>query len=178
MNPHPGRIEIKAVDRDNFERYTSVGVRSYREHYLHLWEASDASYYFQLSFNPQRLLSELHLDQHYHYIIYLEGEAVGILKLIANRGYPQAESISGLFVEKLYLLNAAAGKGVGRAVMTYAESMAMEMKLTYVWLETMKLGPALEFYKKMNYRIIADKQLGFPGVKEDQREMYILQKIL
>ncbi|MBD0256075.1 MAG: GNAT family N-acetyltransferase, partial [Cytophagales bacterium] len=90
-------------------------------------------------------------------------------------GYPAAHCLE---VERLYLLAAASGHGLGRAALQFAEALARSTGRRVVWLKTMDSSPAVGFYEKLGFRTGGHTRLAFPLMKPEFRNMLIMQKEL
>jgi GNAT superfamily N-acetyltransferase len=155
----------------------AVAVQSYREHYLHLWTDGGA-WYLERSFTPAVLAREMAEPDRYFYLISRGGTPVGFLKVNDKQpldGYPAAHCLE---VERLYLLAAASGHGLGRAALQFSEEMARLKGRRVVWLKTMDTSPAVGFYEKVGFRIGGHTRLTFSLMKPEFRTMLIMQKEL
>lgn len=152
--------------------YIEVGIRAYDQHYLHLWKNEDSSPYINSSFTKKVLKNELRDSNNAHYIVFLKGVPVGILKLIINCACPGYSGTEALLAQKIYILNEYSGKGIGRATLNFIKLQALNYSKKVIWLDTMKKGPAYFFYLKNGFRIIGTIQLALPMAIESERDMY------
>lgn len=173
-----GAVSIIPLRPEHFEPYIQVGTTSYYEHYLHLWKNRDPTYYIENAFRPDVVQKEWEDPEVSLYLIYLKNLPVGILKIILNKTIEWEQNINCLFLERIYILAAYTGKGIGQTALDFAETLAREKGQSQICLETMQKGPALDFYKKNGYAILGGKQLDFPGMVAAERPMYILGKAL
>jgi GNAT superfamily N-acetyltransferase len=169
-------IKFEAVTNENCNLYCKLGIKAYKEHYLHLWKNNDPSPYIEKSFIQDIVKCDLKDTTTLLLIIYAEKKAVGILKLIKDIPFPTHTSKDAIFLEKIYLLNEFSGKGIGSIVLKWVETYGLDSGKKMVWLETMQKGPALNFYLKNGYQIMKEKQLEFEQVLEEQKPMYVLLK--
>ena len=173
-----GAISIVPLRPELFETYIQVGTTSYCQHYLHLWENQDPTYYIENAFRSKVVQKEWEDPEVLLYLIYLETLPVGILKIILDKVINGENKINCLFLERIYLLAAYTGKGIGQAALEFTETLARKKGQNHICLETMQKGPALDFYQKNGYAILGVKQLDFPGMVTAERPMYILGKAL
>ncbi|NHF57885.1 GNAT family N-acetyltransferase [Flavobacteriaceae bacterium TP-CH-4] len=161
-----------------YQNYIRVGVKAYNQHYLHLWEHRDSSPYLKSSFTLEVLKKEQKDSNTELFLIYHETTPVGIVKIIKNRALEPYGADKALLLDKIYVLNEHSGKGIGKKVMDFVIMYALGMNKKIVWLDTMKNGPALQFYLKNGFTIHSETKLKFPTVLNDQRPMYVMYKIL
>ena len=171
-------IHIVPLTPELFDAYIRVGIKSYCEHYLHLWENRDPRPYIENSFSREIVQQEYEDPNVSLYLILRGTLQVGILKLILNKTIELPEHIKCLFLERIYLLAAYSGTGIGARVLQFTEAKARDQNTKAVLLETMQKGPALKFYQKNGYDIWGTKNLGFTGLVEEERPMFILGKYL
>jgi GNAT superfamily N-acetyltransferase len=169
-------IKFEAVTNENCHLYCKLGIRAYKEHYLHLWKNNDPSPYIKKSFRPDIVKCDLKDTTTFLLIIYAGKKAVGILKLIKDFPFSTHTIKDSVFLEKIYLINEFSGKGIGSIVLKWVETYCLDSGKNMVWLETMQKGPALNFYLKNGYHIIKEKQLEFDQVLDEQKPMYVLLK--
>jgi GNAT superfamily N-acetyltransferase len=171
-----GSISFEAVKPANQDTYMAVGTLSYRQHYTHLWERGDPSPYLASSFTAEVVAGELSDSGSAHFIVTMDGKEVGILKIIKDCPVGTYSASEALLIEKIYLLNNSTGRGIGAAVLEFAETYARQLGKKVIWLDTMQKGPALHFYLKHDYRILEEHTLHYTEVLDEERPMYILIK--
>lgn len=113
-----------------------------------------------------------------NYIINLDGEAVGILKLVKNCGIDEISDSEALKAEKIYLLQEQSGKGIGKQLLQFIEDMATTLNKRVVWLDAMQKGKPIHFYQKNGYVIKRESEVVLPHVKPTEKAMWILTKKL
>lgn len=172
------RVSIIPVKPELFDTYIRVGAQSYREHYLHLWQKADPKAYMEVSFTKKVVQQEWEDSNCRLFLIYLEKNPAGILKLIMNKTLKEVAVRDCLFLERIYLLREYSGQGLGKYALKYIEALGSENNREKLCLATMQKGRALDFYKQNGFSIIGEKLLSFPGLVASERPMYILYKNL
>jgi len=171
-------IDIVPLTPELVDSYIRIGIKSYCQHYLHLWENRDPGPYIENSFSRDIVQQECEDPNVYLFLIFRHTLPVGILKLILNKTFKLPEPIKCLFLERIYLLAEYSGTGIGTRVIEFTEAMAKDLNIKAVCLETMQKGPALKFYRKNGYDIWSAKNLEYPGSVKAERPMFILGKHL
>lgn len=161
---------------------SELAIRAYRDHYLDLWH-DRGEWYMQHSFAPQQLATELADPNARYFRVNLNNEPVGFLKVNLDNplpGSPSPDQSAGtdIELERIYLVDAATGQGVGQAAMDFVERMARERGKQTLWLKSMDSSLALGFYKRLGFQQQGTHRLTFPQMKEECRGMVILRKEL
>jgi len=169
-------IKFEAVSNETSQLYCKLGIKAYKEHYLHLWKNNDPTPYIEESFTIDVVRHELKDNLSSLRLIYQGNTAVGILKLIKDAPVAPHISKETVLLEKIYILNKFSGKGIGSLALGWVEKYCLNSNKQVLWLETMQKGPALKFYLKNGYHILKEKQLKFDQVLEKQKPMYVLMK--
>ncbi len=171
-------VVLETVDVTTLETYIAVGKKSYREHYLHLWENEDPTPYISIGFTNTIVSAELMDSNVTNYLVKMGQDIVGIVKLVKNKGVDEFPDETSLKAEKIYLLKAFSGKGLGKKVLQLIEKEAIDLKKKVVWLDTMQKGKPLQFYLKNGFKIKRESELTILGAKPSEKAMYILTKQL
>ena len=160
MNPAilNNTLTLVPVTEKTLEKYVDVGVKSYCEHYLHLWENEDPTPYISHGLTTE--------------------ETVGILKLVKNCGIDEISDADALKAEKIYLLKEHSGKGIGKQLLQFIEETARGLNKKVVWLDAMQKGKPVHFYQKNGYVIKRESEVVLPNAKPSEKPMWILTKTL
>lgn len=169
-------IKFEAVTNKTRELYCKLGIKAYKEHYLHLWKNNDPTPYFEESFTIDVVRHELKDNSSSLWLIHMGDTAIGILKLIKDAPIGPYNSKKAILLEKIYILNKFSGKGIGSLALSWVEKYCMDSDKQVLWLEAMQKGPALKFYLKNGYHILKEKQLKFDLVLDKEKPMYVLLK--
>ena len=164
----------------NAPALSEITLCAYRDHYLHLWHDA-GEWYMNHSFAVDQLTTELADPNARYFMVNLNGEPVGFLKLNLDKVLPDTDSIThseanDMELERIYLVKEATGHGVGQAAMRFVEDMARERGKKTLWLKSMDTGPALGFYERMGFKHHGTQRLNFPQMKEEFRGMIVLVK--
>ncbi|MCK0160303.1 GNAT family N-acetyltransferase [Allomuricauda sp. F6463D] len=169
-------LRLEPATVSNLQKYLAVGIKSYCQHYTHLWKNNDPTPYVSHWFAEEVVKEELHDPNSLNYIINLDGEAIGILKLLVNSGIDEISDIDALKAEKIYLLQEQSGKGIGKQLLKFTEDMAKSLQKKVVWLDAMQKGNPIQFYQKNGYSIKRESEVVLHHVKPSEKAMWILTK--
>lgn len=169
---------FEEVTPATLETYLSVGIKSYEEHYLYLWENEDPTPYISNGLTKTVVEKELADPNVVNYLVKMDDATVGIVKLVKDCGVDELSSSESLKAEKIYLLKAYAGKGLGKKVLQLIEDYARCIGKKVVWLDTMQKGNPIQFYQKNGFAIKRESELILAGAKPSEKAMWILTKQL
>lgn len=169
-------LNFISVNKGNLSRYLQVGIQSYKEHYLHLWENSDPTPFIEAFLTQQSVKDALKDSHQLFYIIQCNQEDVGILNLTINNEKGDFLSKNNLLLNKIYLLKSNSSLGIGTRTLDFVHNLAKNKQKDVVWLYTMKKGNPLSFYRKHGYKIIKEAFIELPKVLEVEKEMWLMAK--
>ena len=168
---------FEPVTPETMATYIKVGTQSYLEHYLYLWKDQNPTY-LKVSFTPEVVQSEIDNPHCCNYLIKHNRTNVGILKITIHQSWGNWTSKDALYLHRLYLLEHATGKNIGKNSLHFVENLAKRHQKKVIWLEAMKKGLAKQFYQKNGYTSIGKSCISLEGVKESEKEMLVMGKTL
>lgn len=174
-------MTIRQIDTSHAAELSALAKAIYVEHYLHLWYPGGAEWYMnEQAYPAEKLQAELADPNNLHYIVYDEQQAPqGYLKLRIKATLSGQEEKDCLEIERIYLHKAATGKGAGRQLMEWSETVAIQHHKDIIFLKAMNTSQdAIGFYQRMGYRVCGKLVLPFTQMKEVYRGMVIMQKTL
>lgn len=144
---------------------------------MHLWHEGGAKWYIERSYHPDVIEKELADPNNLHYIAYDNQKAIAYLKIRLNESLKYFENKNCLEVERIYILNAYKGKGLGKTLMQIADDWALDLNKDIIFLKAMDSSTdSIAFYRKLGYKICGMLTLPFEQMKEMYRGMVILKK--
>lgn len=180
MNPTilDNTVTLEPVTAMNLEKYLAVGVKSYCEHYLHLWKNNDPTPYISHGLTREVVEHELENPNALNYLILWNSHTVGILKLVKDCGIDEISDMDALKAEKIYLLKEYSGKGIGKQLLQFIEEKARALNKKVIWLDAMQKGNPVHFYQKNGFIIKRESEVTLPRVRPEEKPMWILTKQL
>ena len=171
-------ITIKKLSVADASLLSSVAIKAYSDHYLHLWY-DGGQWYIDKCFTPQQLEAELQDANAAFYLAYLSNEPAGFLKINIDAPYPGEDEVDALELERIYLNKEATGKGIGKELAELTFSIAKQKNKKLVWLKAMDTSEdSIAFYKKMGFKITGSYTLPHERMQESLRGMVIMKKYL
>ena len=160
---------------DDAAKLSELAITIYKQYYIHLWH-DGGMWYLEYAYPVEKLRRELSDLNNFHYIAYLEQQAVGYLKLRLNEKWKGLESKHCLEVERIYILKEFAGSGLGKKFMEVAVEIAKYHNQDIIFLKAMDSSHnALAFYQKMGFEIFDRLTLPFEQMKMEYRGMVVMR---
>lgn len=173
--PVPG---FQRVSTSDAQLLAAVAHRAYSDHYLHLWHDAGA-WYIARSFTPDVLREELENPDARFYLVRQHEQPVGFLKLNLHQPSPCHQTANALELERIYLIKAVTGQGIGKACVRFVIEQARQLDKQLVWLKSMDSShDALAFYRKMGFVPCGTDRLTFEVMKEEFRGMIVWQQFI
>ncbi|MCX6216093.1 GNAT family N-acetyltransferase [Spirosoma sp.] len=170
------RYEVLSVA--DASRLSEVAIRAYCDHYLHLWHDA-GSWYLARSFTTEALAQELLDENARFYLIHLDEEPIGFLKLNRLKPSPCEPSLNALELERIYLQKTVTGKGIGTKIVQFVLDHARQIGRQVVWLKAMESSQdAIAFYQRMGFLLCGTSKLSFEAMREEYRPMVTMQQML
>lgn len=166
------------VTKANLADYIRVGIQSYQEHYLHLWENENPSSFVNAYLTEASVLPALKDPKQGFYLIKENDMPLGILNITFDAPRANFLSKDNLLLNKIYLLKSQSGKGVGAKTLDFVERLAIENRKNLVWLLAMQKGRPKAFYQKHGYNIVEAAEIELPGVLHAEKAMWLMAKPL
>ena len=171
-------VSIKQLGPDNAALLAEVAAKSYLEHFKYLWQDEGVDYVSK-SFNVAFLREDISSKENLYFGAYLNEDIVGFLKLRPYNTLPMFSEEDAFEIERIYLVKAAQGKGVGKALMNLAVRLAVERNKKIAWLKVMDSNlKTIAFYKKMGFVKCGTVSLDLPLIKDEYRGMFIMKRHL
>jgi GNAT superfamily N-acetyltransferase len=170
----PG-LQLQVCTENEIPTILRVAIQSYREHYTYLWTDKGENY-IASNFTPEILTRELQAKKSHFYVVQLESEPVGFFKLNDEKPSTTFPATDCLELERIYLLQKVAGKGIGKQVLKFVMQVASERNRSIVWLKAMDSSPAKGFYERMGFTGKDTYRLDFPFMKDEHRKIVVMEK--
>lgn len=171
------KAELKDVDLLHH-----VCTTAYTQHFTNQWETRAAlEQYLANSFSADRLTKDILDPGTTYYLIYADDQPAGFVKLndqLKEAGqaslYPEAMEL-----ERIYMLAAAKGTGVGKLAMEKIEAIAREKQKPAIVLYVVNVNEtAIRFYERNGFVKTGKTRLELDGFKEEVKPTTIMFKTL
>lgn len=168
--------EIKLCDLSQLEILQQLARSTFKETFSDSNTEEDMKNHLETAYTADKLTRQLESPDSVTYIAYCDGVPSGYVQL--NRGTMQTEKgyDGSLEIQRIYVVAAAKGHGIGSKLMTTAEEKAKEWNLSYIWLGVWEHNaPAIKFYKSKGYEPFSTHTF---IVGSDRQTDILMKKIL
>ncbi len=141
--------EIHTADLDEL---VEVSIVTFTETYAGKNDPDNFKNHLDEFFSPERLAKELANPNSHFYFVKQENETVAYMKINVEQAQTEPNHHEGLEIERIYVLNAHKGQGIGKLMIDKAIDLGKALKKKYVWLGVWKENPkAISFYHQMGF---------------------------
>lgn len=172
-------LRIERVLPQDILTLQRVVEETYLPYFRYLWHDEGKAYLAYIN-NLGVLEQHLANPEHHYYFARLEDGAIaGYLKLIFDAPIPDTPFRNAVSLDKIYLAEAAKGKGIGKSLMDFADEQARQAKAEYLWLRVMDSNAYnLDFYVKNGYKMLYKRWLELANIKEEHRGIFTVMRRL
>ncbi|MBC8151620.1 MAG: GNAT family N-acetyltransferase [Bacteroidetes bacterium] len=169
-------IQFRPLAPTDAPLLSEVALRAYRQHYLHLWHDGGA-WYINRCFTVDEMRAEMADPNSAWFLVEEAGEPVGFIKLNIDKPLEGDETQNALELERIYLVQEATGRGVGRAALEFIFDFARQRGKTLVWLKAMDSSTdAIAVYTRLGFALCGTHQLDFEAMKREFWGMVVMKK--
>lgn len=160
-------LTLRKITLDDISELQRIAIETFRETFGHHNTEAELEDYFNTAFNPETLAAEVMDSESQHYFALVDGVVVGYLKLNQGAAQTEQELPNGFEIQRIYVLKAFQGQGLGRLLFEKALQVACETDCEWVWLGVWDQNyKAQRFYEKYKFERFSEHQ--FPvGDKVD-----------
>lgn len=117
----------------------------------------DMDKFLNKQFTRDMLINEVGAANNIFLLAYEDAEAVGYVRMRENNIPPGLGTHNAMEIARIYAVQAAIGKGVGKALMQACLNIAAEKKKEVVWLGVWEKNQrAIDFYTKHGFEKFSD----------------------
>ncbi|MCI1985125.1 MAG: GNAT family N-acetyltransferase [Lactobacillus sp.] len=111
------------------------------------------SAHLETAYTPQKLRAELNTAGSAFYLLTVDGQPAGYLKLNADTAQTTAQGPDSLEIERLYLRQKRQHRGYGQTLIAFAEARAHALGKHRLWLGVWERNdPANAFYQRLGFQ--------------------------
>lgn len=166
-------IIVKKATINDLHLLFEVCRQSYSENFAHHWNEGGLDWYLENAYGLEIIKADLINTDINYFIASFNEEPVGFMKLHLNSNPPNHASASGMEVQKIYFRPQFQGRGIGKKLITVALEVGQKLKKEIIWLGVIDTNEnAIEFYKKMRFKIHDKTTLDIPYFKEELKGMW------
>lgn len=166
-------VTVKKATPNALQLLFEVCRQSYSENFANHWNEGGLDWYLDKVYGLEAIRADLTNADINYFIAFFQEEPVGFMKLHLNSNLLDHSAASGIEVEKIYFRPQFQGKGIGKKLITVALEVGQMLKKEIIWLGVIDTNQnAIEFYKKMGFKIYDKTTLDIPYFKEELKGMW------
>jgi ribosomal protein S18 acetylase RimI-like enzyme len=169
-------IQIIPVTTTDIDTLLAISRETFYTAFSHLNKAGDMDAYAAKSFTCEQIALELNTPGSSFYFALMNDEIAGFLKLNTGTAQNEFKDLSSLEVERLYVLAAYQGRHIGRQLLDFAFTQALNNDHEFIWLGVWEHNRnAIRLYERMGFRLCGshDFMLG-----NDRQTDLLMKKML
>lgn len=160
---------VKATSQD-ISSIQTIAEQTWPVAYGKILSANQIAYMLDLMYSQKVLLEQMmHLNHHF-FLFLAENNPIAFLSIEPNIEQRIAK------IHKIYALPSSQGKGVGKALMQFAEQFCVEQQQTEIRLNVNRYNPAVDFYQKIGYSILKEENIDIGN--NYWMEDFVMHKVL
>lgn len=143
-------VTIKTCTRDDVLTLQEIGRQTYFETFRGTTSPENMDAYLEKAFNLNQLEKELSNPSSQFFLLYVDDEAAGYLKINVHDAQTEKMGDEALEIERLYVKKPFQKHGLGKMLFNHAVDLARQQQKKKIWLGVWEHNEnALAFYKKM-----------------------------
>lgn len=170
-------IAIEKIATIQVKDLRQLAIDSFTETFAHDNTPEQLEHYYQTAYSEETLAAELAHPESEHFFVKVDGQLAGFLKVNWGAAQTEQELEDSFEVQRIYILQAFQGHGLGKKLFEYALQLAQERGFAWAWLGVWEKNfKAQAFYAKYGFEKFAEH--AFP-VTEDKVDLdWLLKKKL
>lgn len=155
-------LSIRQANVSDVKIICALGVTTFYEAYFQQDDSGDLANYVLESFSQAQIEAEIIDTDSTFFIAELNGKAVGYAKLRENSTADCLKSENAVELHRIYILERAKGRGVGRELMNRCFEAARAKGYETLWLGVWEQNSAaLKFYEKTGFVKVGELQFPY-----------------
>ncbi len=169
-------ITIQKVHSSDLDTLLTISKETFYDAFEHLNNPEDFEAYTSVAFTAEKLLSEINNPNSAFYFALIDGEKVGYIKLNYASEQSEFQDDNSVEVSRIYVRSDQQGKQIGKQLIDFVITKAIEAKLEYVWLGVWEHNPdAIRFYERSGFVIFSSHEF---WVGNDKQTDILMRKVL
>jgi len=156
-------VELIPIDISDLHDLKQIGIEAFSESFASANNPEDFKKYLKEAFDLKTLRRELLNPESRFFFLYEQGIRVGYSKINTGEAQTELQEPDGMEIERIYVLKAHQGKGLGAWMLRRFQTMARAEGKSYLWLGVWEENhAAIRFYKQHGF-VTFDKHPYYVG---------------
>lgn len=161
-------VRIEPCRPEQLDTLIALAKKTFADTYSGKNSPESIQEYLDQNFTADQILPQFSKPSILYFLVFLENEMVGYLKLNYLETQTDVHDPEGLEIERIYVLKDYHGKGLGKLMVEKAKEIALESGLKFIWLGVWRENhQAILFYEKMGFKIAGKHLFYFAGEMQE-----------
>jgi ribosomal protein S18 acetylase RimI-like enzyme len=143
-------VEIRKASTDDISLINSVASVVWPATYSNMMSKEQLDYMFNMMYSPDAIKTQMTEKKHTYFILFDNDVPTGYISIHIVEG-------SILYLEKIYVLPSAQGKGFGAMLLDKAKEFATEHSLNRIRLNVNRDNQSRFFYEHLGFKVISQR---------------------
>ena len=145
-------MKIRHVKPSEIGQLAALAEATYTETFGHANSPEALQAYYDQAYQSEVLLAELLNPESETFFLFYEGHLAGYLKVNWGQAQTEQDLPDGFEIQRLYILQAFQGHGLGQTLFGFALDLARERGFDWAWLGVWEANyKAQKFYAKQGF---------------------------
>jgi GNAT superfamily N-acetyltransferase len=145
-------ISIREASLDDISLINGIASVVWPATYSNMMSGEQLNYMFNMMYSPDSIRTQMTEKKHSYFILFEDDVA---------KGYLSVHTVDStiLYIEKIYVLPTAQGKGFGAMLIDRAEEFAETLSLNSLKLNVNRDNKSRYFYEHLGFEIVSQRDL-------------------
>ncbi|TWT06383.1 GNAT family N-acetyltransferase [Planococcus sp. CPCC 101016] len=145
-------IMMKKCTLEDVSNLQTISTETFRETFQEQNSPEHLNAYLERAYNLDQLIQEIANPSSQFYLVYLDEELAGYLKVNTDEAQSETMDDDSLEVERIYVKKKFQKHGLGKHLMNKAMEIALEQQKKKIWLGVWEDNEnAIAFYQKKGF---------------------------
>jgi diamine N-acetyltransferase len=169
-------VTVRIAELKDAELVADMSRQTFYDSFSRENSKEDMDRFMNEQFTKESLMKEVGAERNIFLLAYEGDEPVGYVRMRENNIPPELGTDQAIEVARIYAVQTAIGKGVGRVLMQKCIDIATEKKHHTIWLGVWEHNQrAIDFYTRWGFEIFADHEF---ILGNDVQKDWLMKKIL
>jgi len=151
-------IKIEPVKSNEIQLLSDISTTCFYDTFHQENTKEDMDLFFEKSFNTNVFEQEMQNHHNYFFFSRLANEVVGYIKLSDFKTPVELKELNALQIARIYVVKEKTGMGIGKKLMDFAFSFAIQRYKQVIWLGVWEHNVrAIQFYEKYGFKKFGDE---------------------
>lgn len=170
------KLRIKVACTKDAAALSRLGKTTFSETFAKFNKEKNFRKYLKASFSNKSIHEQLEDDRNFFLIAQLQDEYLGYAKLRENNKPFHDKSVNAVELERIYVLKAYQGEGIGKNLLEKCHAFAQLRKYPVMWLGVWEKNlEAVKFYQRQGFVVFGSHKFDLGGELQND---YLMKKDL